>query len=427
MESADARSRGIELFRAQALHHATMRQHGTVLLSRPVSFATLTVFFVAIAIVVVAFLFVFGFAHKVHVNGVILPRQGVIRAVATQAGLISERRAQEGQAVKAGDVLFVLTNERASAAGDAKTISRLLEGRRSSLAHEEVEQQRQSVQRIEAVGHRVESLTSEGKRIEEQIALQTKRVQLAEESAKRYNDLQSANFVSPAQVQDRLADLIDQRQRLGDLERSRESVARDLQTARADMRDLAVQRKRDQAASERSAAAIEQELVENEAKRETLVRAPQDGTVTATTADVGQTASAGQSLTTILPPSSPLEAELYASSRSIGFVKPGMEVLLRYQAYPFQKFGQHHGRVREVSSIPLRADELGLPGAGASAGGAAEPLYRIRVTLDSQFVRTYGNAQPLKPGMALEATIVLERRKIYEWILEPLYSVAGRV
>jgi membrane fusion protein len=392
-----------------------------------VSFSVLTLFFVTIVAAVCTFLFGFSFAHKVQVTGVVLPREGAIRAVATQAGVVSQVRVREGDAVKASQVLFVMTNERVSASGDdaSQTISRLLETRRNSLAHEVVEQREQANQRIASIGRRIDSLTIDRARIENQIALQMRRIQLAEDSLRRFTELQASNFVSPAQVQDRTADLIDQRQRLGDLERTRETTLRDLESARADMTDLELQRKRDIAASERSATALEQELVENESKRELHVRAPQEGIVTAITVQRGQSVGLGQSLGTLLPTASPLEAEIYAPSRSIGFVKPGMEVLLRYQAYPYQKFGQHRGKVREVSSAPIRADEIALPASGTS--GTSEPMYRIRVDLENQVVLAYGDARPLRPGMALDATIVVERRKIFEWLFEPLYSVAAKI
>jgi membrane fusion protein len=131
-----------------------------------------------------------------------------------------------------------------------------------------------------------------------------------------------------------------------------------------------------------------------------------------------------QALATILPAGAELAAELYVPSRSAGFIKPGMEVMLRYQAYSYQKFGQHRGYVRDVSSTALRLDELPLPVASANPN---EPLYRVRVRLDQQAVQASGISQPLKSGMAVDASILLERRKLYEWVLEPLYSVTGRV
>ena len=102
---------------------------------------------------------------------------------------------------------------------------------------------------------------------------------------------------------------------------------------------------------------------------------------------------------------------------------------LRYQAFPYQKFGHHAGQVLQVSRTPLQATELaGLPLPEAMKGAAsAEPLYRITVALDAQAVKAYGQPQPLAAGMQLEADVLLDRRRLIEWIFEPLLSVTGRV
>jgi membrane fusion protein len=56
-------------------------------------------------------------------------------------------------------------------------------------------------------------------------------------------------------------------------------------------------------------------------------------------------------------------------------------------------------------------------------GDKNEPLYTINVALDSQTIDAYGQAQTLKPGMQLGADVELDVRRIYEWILEPLFSM----
>jgi membrane fusion protein len=65
--------------------------------------------------------------------------------------------------------------------------------------------------------------------------------------------------------------------------------------------------------------------------------------------------------------------------------------------------------------------ELGLPQTPSS-----EPLYRIRLTLDSQTITAYGKPLPLKSGMVIDASIHLDHRRLVEWILEPLFSITGR-
>lgn len=116
---------------------------------------------------------------------------------------------------------------------------------------------------------------------------------------------------------------------------------------------------------------------------------------------------------------------MYVPSRAVGFIKPGMTALLRYQAFPYQKFGQHSARVREVTTTSVHPDEL-LNSAALIPGRAQlEPVYRVRLELNQQTVQAYGTATPLRSGMLVDASVVLEQRKLYEWMLEPLFSISG--
>jgi membrane fusion protein len=384
--------------------------------------------FVAIAAGIVTFFGVFSTTRKAQCQGVLLPTAGIIRVVPVQTGTVKEKRVREGQHVSVGDVLFVLTSERSAAGGDAqKTISTLLGTRRDSYRAELKQLELQTRQRADALRKRVVDITSDLHRLDDQITLQKQRVALSEQSWQRYQDLQASHYISAAQAQDKQAEMLDQRQRLSDLFRTRTASQRDLDAADAELRDLKVQTGRDAAGLQRNISTVEQDLTDSEARRENLVRSPQSGVVTAITAEPGQTVSSGQAIASVLPSQAGLEAEIYAPSRSIGFIKPGMQVLLRYQAYPYQKFGQHTATITEVASTSLRPEEMTLPGATLPAGSAAEPLYRIRLKLDRQTVKAYGQDMPLKSGMLVDASVLLERRRLYEWVLEPLFSISGRL
>ena len=161
---------------------------------------------------------------------------------------------------------------------------------------------------------------------------------------------------------------------------------------------------------------------QNEAARATVLRAPRTGVVSAVLAREGQMVASGQPLLSILPAGAVLRAQLLVPSRAIGFVAPDSRVVLRYQAFPYQKFGQHYGRVVEISRSALTPAEV-----SALVGQQVEePLYRIEVALDSQHVMAYGKAEPVRPGMAVDADILLERRRLIEWVFEPLYGIGRR-
>ena len=85
------------------------------MLTRPVSHMALTLLFAVVALLILVFLACFSATRKAHVAGVLLPDQGLIRIQSSQSGVITAVRVREGQSVRTGDVLFVLTSERASA------------------------------------------------------------------------------------------------------------------------------------------------------------------------------------------------------------------------------------------------------------------------------------------------------------------------
>lgn len=412
------------MFRAEAIEAVSTRSLGTVLLTQGTSFKFMTALLFLMALAIVIFLFNFSTTRKTHCQGIVTPNGGVIRVISSNNGTVKERRVREGQFVRAGEIMFILSHDfdGAAAGSPQRTISLLLADQRKSLEAEMEFAQQQSSQRINASKIRTRDLSEELSRMSQQVSLQERRVSIAEESVERYSVLTRAQYVSSAAVQDKLADLLDQRQRLAELQRQIRVTKREHDSAKAETDDLIIQAVRNLKTMERATSSLAQQLTESEARRQTIVRAPQDGTVAAITVSPGQPATANRHLATLLPSGAALEVELYVPSRSVGFVRPGMTVLLRYQAYPHQKFGHHLGDITQVADTSLNPHELGV---GFSAG--AEPLYRIRVRPRSDWVVAYGQRLPLKSGMLVDTSILLEKRRLYEWLLEPLLSVTGRL
>ena len=121
-------------------------------------------------------------------------------------------------------------------------------------------------------------------------------------------------------------------------------------------------------------------------------------------------------------------ANLYVPSKAIGFVKAKDKVILRYQAYPYQKFGHAEGEIVSVARTALGKQELaGLGTIFSEMALLNEPAYLVKVKLAKQTVKAYGEEKPLQIGMILEADILHERKKLYEWVLDPLYSISGKL
>ena len=83
-------------------------------------------------------------------------------------------------------------------------------------------------------------------------------------------------------------------------------------------------------------------------------------------------------------------------------------------------------RLSAVNPADLPTPQAVLKGSATSGATASEPIYRIVVELVSQRVNAYGQSLALQPGMTLEADVSLERRRLAEWVLEPLYAVTGK-
>jgi len=99
-------------------------------------------------------------------------------------------------------------------------------------------------------------------------------------------------------------------------------------------------------------------------------------------------------------------------------------VQMRIAAFPYQKFGHQRGRIQQVGRTPLQAGELAALPLAVKPG---EPLYRITVELDRQDVLAYGRPQALAAGMQLEADVMLDRRRLIEWLFAPVLGLVGRV
>jgi len=427
------------LFRPEAIDAQRQSWLGGIQLIRPLPLTLLTAFTVSVAALVVGYLFVGEYTRKAHISGVLVPDRGLIRLVPQQVATVLESHAREGQAVRQGDLLFVLSIDRATLSGDTQAaVQQSLAARERSLQGS-VRQQTLLLQTQRAgLDRRLADMRGELAQLDAEVTTHEQRLVLAQQAQARLESLRADNFVSAAAVQAKTEELLGLKAQLQSLARQRATQLREIGTLETQQRELPLQAQALQGETERNLATLAQESAENEARQRIVVRAPQDGVLTAVLAEVGQNVSPAAALASLVPAQAVLQAQLYAPSSAIGFLRPQQAVLLRYQAFPYQKFGHYPGQVVQVSRTPLQASELaGLSlstaatgaGAGALSGGpnSGEPLYRITVALDQQAVAAYGTAQPLSAGMQLEADVLLDRRRLIEWLLEPVLGIAGRV
>jgi len=413
-----------DLFREEVVFSRRQKWLGDILLVRPVSLRVFTLLAVAIAASIVMILFLVEYTRKERVTGQLALNKGLVKVYAQANGIVVRRLVEEGGRVQRGQVLYLVSVERNTLVnGEIQAeILRQVRGRKAKLESEW--RQQGQILKVEErqLAQKSADLEAELAQIHREIVTQERKVRVSTDIVARFRELARDNFVSQMQLDEKEQDLLEQQGRLENLRRAGLSTQRELNFLRMDLANLPFKASNTLLAIERNIAGIEQEILDTEAKREMSVVALQGGTVTAVLAEVGQTVTPAQPMLSILPEDAALEASLYVPSRAVGFVEVGQKVSMRYQAYPYQKFGQYPGTVREIAKTALKSEEL-----KTSVGKPDDTYYRMLVALDAPYVSAYGKRVPLQDGMELEVDILIDTRKLYEWVLEPVYSVTGKL
>jgi membrane fusion protein len=326
--------------------------------------------------------------------------------------------------------MFVLALEGSTLSSDVQArVQHSLEERRRSLEEAARQQALLAEGEMLSLQRRLDEMKRESNQIEAEAVLHRQRLALAMQSLERLESLSRDQFISSAQVQAKKEEVLGLQAQAQALERQSAALARDRAALEGERRGLPVQLKSRQGAIERDLAALAREAAEQDAVRQIVVRAPQDGTVSAVLAEPGQSVSPASALASVIPAGARLQAHLFAPSDAVGFVRPNQDVRLRFEAFPYQKFGHQNGRVLQVSRTPLAAPELaGLPLAGPTGDAAAdEPMFRITVAMEQPELQAFGTAQPLVAGMRMQADVLLERRRLIEWLFAPVLGLTNRL
>lgn len=410
-----------DLFRKEAVQHATRRLAGEVVLASSLSTKALAGLAVGIVLGGGDFAATASYARKETVAGWLTPSAGLIRLNARQGGVVEALHVREGQAVAAGRPIATLRLSSALEAGDSfATLSQSLDAQadaataRAGAARATLDAERRQLTARRA------ALTRELVETERRADLQSQRVELANAEVARAETIAAQGFLPRRELEARRSAALLAEQEASSLSAGTLTYRREIGEVTARLSAIPIDLRAAEAEAASVRAGFDQQRTQTEAQGRYVVVATVAGRVAALPVDAGQTVAPGASLATIVPDDGSLEAELYAPSRAIGFVRPGQDVRLLYQAFPHQKFGAGKGVVTSVSRTVLAPAEVAIPGLQLQ-----EPVFRVRVKLDADSVAAYGQSVPLQPGMLLTADVVIDRRTLLEWLLDPLYA-AGR-
>jgi multidrug efflux pump subunit AcrA (membrane-fusion protein) len=104
-----------------------------------------------------------------------------------------------------------------------------------------------------------------------------------------------------------------------------------------------------------------------------------------------------------------LQAELRVGEAGVPQVKPGQAVKLRYDAFPYQRYGVRFGTVRWAGSAGVAVNDTSS--------------FRALVDLADDSIPVRGVPQPLLAGMSGQADVVTGRRSLVSYAIEPIRAL----
>lgn len=410
------------MFRPEAVAYQRDALRATEAFPIPPTPAALTWLLTALVCAAIAFLFAGHYAHKETVSGFLAPTVGVSKVYTPRGGLIVAVDVTEGQLVEAGTPLLTVQVGQSDGQGSDvdNAVLQTLARQRTAVVEQIGLTKKQSLEEESRSRDRLNGLVSVITALGAQLSLQHARSQVAAKQVTAIEGLVGKGYISVVELQRRQDNLLSQRQNEAALAQQLTEKQTETTQEQDTLNELPGKLAAKLSALRGSEAELEGRLAEIAGRHAYEILAPVKGQVSALQARVGLTADPAIPQLAIVPSESALQAQLLVPARAIGFVAAGQPVQLAYTAFPYQRFGLHNGQVLTVSGTLLRPTELKGPVA------ADYPAYLVTVTLDRQSIAAFGQSFPLRADMTLKADIILDRRSLLEWVLDPVLSMRGR-
>ena len=407
------------LFRQEAIDF--LHQHrswGEVVSLQPISSTILSWALGALVALILFFLSIAQYARKETVTGYLTPTFGTAKIFVPQQGYIKELHVKEGQEVVEGEPLLTVVTSQITANGDDvnATVLAVLAQQRDVVERQIAAEERRTASEHDRLASTIKGIEGETAQLEDQRKIQNERLKLSESFVSSGATLSASGALPAIELKRREQAALEQKQNLASLDQQITARRTQLTDARHTLEQFPI------VAAERvrllrsDLSLIDQRVAEVNGRRAYVIKAPTSGRVSTLQATVGQIADPRHMQLVIIPLDSTLQAELFFPTRAFGFVRPGQQVRILYDAFPYQKFGTYRGSVTKVSHTILTGNETTGPIT------LKEPAYRVTAALERPDIDAYGLKMPLQPDMLLKADVVLEQRSLMKWLLDPVFS-----
>ena len=351
----------------------------------------------------------------VNAQGKIIPSDRTKTIASVEVASVRALYVQEGQAIKAGDLLVELDarasdSERDKAIGDEQLASlqaarsrALLDaidgGKAPRLPPVEGVPQQRWIEADQYLKDQWRDYIAKLNRLDGAIHRYGEALPLAAQRAHDYADLADSHDVSRHAYLEKEQARVDLEGQLVDARNQK--IALTAETRRVAQDSLNEAKKiLGQSSQDARRAGVHSELLK-------LV-APVDGTVQQLTVHtVGGVVPAAQPLMQIVPQQGVIEVEAFMENKDVGFVQEGQEAQVKIEAFEYTKYGTVPAHVTHVSRDAIQDEKKGL-------------IYSVKVALDKRTLDVDGRPVVLTPGMSSTVDIKTGTRRVIEYVLSPL-------
>jgi len=415
----------MSLFRQQAVEAQTDRLVGDVLLLPRLSHSLIIVFLLSWITAVIYWLTQSTYARKEVVQGWLQPLTGVTRLYASSEGIIKQVLVAEGERVVQDQPLVIINGDLVLASGD-RLESLLLEEylkQKSMLTKQLRRSQSMHGQRERDVDQQIAAAEGDLALLGAQLITVHKRHALLADQVNRYRALNQAGHVSTMVMEAKINQELALQSEAQGLQRSQINQKNRIDQLNIERLLLPREQANNLDALNGRLSDLAQKVTQLHGQRARVITATRSGVVHNLLAKVGQKSRpSGPPLLSLIPENTPLTVQLVVPVRAAGFISVGQSLNIRYDAFPYQKFGLYRGTVIEVSQSVQMPNEV-----QDSPIQLQESVYRVTASITQSEVKAYGKSFALKPGMTLSADIRLGERSLFQWLLEPIFSLRGRV
>ncbi|MCH7376109.1 HlyD family secretion protein [Aeromonas sp. MR19] len=410
------------MFREEAVIAYKNKLEGRPIILMPLSIKVASYASLFIVLITLFLLICCDYTRRIQVNGIAIPKGDVIRIHSISDGTIDDIRVNEGQHVKKGDVILTLINEKKY--GDInvrKEAIKLMESKYTYTQRQVMLHDKKYMENYSKLSKEVSYLRSEISITDEASRLYKLQFDIASENLKKHERLFKMKVISHNQYESLRSTWIDAQIKLNDIHLQKAKLLSALTEAEGDLSSFPIEMENERLSLEKDSAQLKMNIIDANSERSFQVLSPIDGILGSLNSFEGKNISRTQLLAVVIPDSSVMEGALYIPSKAIGFITKGNKVKVRMDAFPYQKFGHIDAVVNSVPTTALLPNEI------PEAFNNKEMLYSVKIKFHNDYITAYGEKKPIRSSMTFTADVMLDKRKLFEWILEPLYTITGKL